>query len=245
MMRLALFLSLLLCVLLQSCHGSVSKNSVFAARRQVDRVIGNTRPFWLRNRVRQASRQLIWSIWRNRQCKVSICFPLEGSSFVSNQAYDLQELYASLLSAIISTDTDAQFSAVQYSRLTTSILPSTSNIWRTINSIRSSRRNGDSSANLSAGLGYCGSQIRRGSFSSRAVVTLGSGRSTVGFSPSFIARVIKRSPTNGVIVPVLSSGSPRDYVSNLGASRNEIISLRSLRDFENALRGTVSKVCGF
>lgn len=236
----------LLCsaLLLSLAFADVYDKSANRAKFRTSLNLRTIQPIYLQKRIQRTADDLVKTIQSSTDgCPVSICFAFDGSSSISSTVYGRQKEVAYLITSIISADTKATFSAVQYTRTTSAIVPNTLNYWGFWDKVSRSRRKGGNSANLGSGLGYCGFQVRKDTKKGKkgVVVVLGSGKSNSGFNPRFIASVIERS---GEVVAVSTSGSKFMYKKTLDTNARDVVSMRSAYEYENGLKQIVASICG-
>lgn len=147
------------------------------------------------------------------------------------------------MGAIMSTDTNASFSATVYGRTTEAVNERTSDAKEFVDSVLAARRTGDNEANFGSGLGYCGFQVRRAFGVKRLVFTVGSGRTTDGFDPEIIADAITGSSTNGEIIPILTQGSPQNFQQILDLKKKDILTVRNFQDLNDVLSELIPSIC--
>lgn len=237
-------LPLLLCtavLLLSAVSADIYGQSANRAKYRVSLILRKVQPVFLQKSVQRTADTLISSLDRSKHgCPVSVCFAFDGSSTISPAVYSRQKEVAYLIASVLSADTKATFSAVQYTRTTSSIVPNTVNYWGFWDKVAKSKRKGGFSANLGSGLGYCGFQVRKDRKKKGVVVVLGSGKSNVGFNPKFVASAIRRS---GKVVAVSTSGSKFMYKKTLDTNSRDVITMQSAYQYNTGLRQIVAAIC--
>lgn len=221
-------------------NAQVSVEDIRTASNSTAKILATVGPSIFNGNLTITSRRLRWAIRRNLGCNVRVCFAIEGSNRVSDDNYRLQLEIAALSSAIISTDTRAEISAVQYSSTTFPIQDATKKVNLVVDSILKSKRNNENNINLGTGLAYCGFQVRNAPGQTKGVVVvIGSGRFTSGFEPDLVANAVL---TDSEIVFVKSTGQGAGEVF-LKTDRRDGLTLRKERDIERILNSLIPAVC--
>lgn len=187
---------------------------------------------WARRAIKDAGR-----------CPVSICFALEGSSRISPATYALQQTFAALTAAVLSTDTDATRAAAQFDRLAIPISPINDDIADFVYLTGNSTLNGEADINLAGGLGYCGFQVASSDRDMQVVVVVGSGDFSIGFSPETVTAQIL--PPNGVgrIYGVSTVGDADNFLPVVGGDAERVFTLRSAADIADIVSTIVEDAC--
>lgn len=183
---------------------------------------------------------MIEYIERRDSCEVSVCFAFEASSEISPRMYRMQQLFSFLTSAIISADNAATFSALQFSRTTSGVISLTGEFYEFLDKVSYTSPEEDDSINMSAALGTCGAQVRVDPTKKGVIVVLGTGRSNVGFDPDSVADVVLGTTS---IIPVSTSGSTTSFSRSLGIRGRNVIAIRSLSDFDDAIKEIIPTIC--
>lgn len=232
---------LLLAALTPHASAKVTRASTAGAVKQVNQILKQVDKADRANLLRRAT-SLIRKVGRApRGCAATVCFALDGSRFVSAASWRSQRVVAQLAVAILSADTGSSFAAAQYTRTTRAISGRTTKADVVVRKLGAARQQGGNSVSLSAALGYCGAQAGRGKGS--AVVVAGSGRSTVGFRPGFVAGAIRRRGTDIVGVAPPRSGAALRRA--LGLKADAVWETGSRKALRRALRGVVFAACDF
>lgn len=131
--------------------------------------------------------------------------------------------------------------AVQFSSTTTPVMSLTANRTQVFKAIREARQSTIDEVNLSAGLAYCWFQLRSSDNANKAVVLMGSGMSTVGFSPSIVVNAVEKA--GGRIIPVVTSGPKEAFQESVGKSLGDVVRLRNSSHLANAVNKLVYDLC--
>lgn len=191
--------------------------------------------------ITKTSRVLLKDIKRQRSCNVDVCFALQGDKTITAPTYDLEKVFVQLSGAIVGSDDDASTAAVQYATSTVAIQPNIQDRVEFVKSVGKSEYSGMNKINIGSGLAYCWSQVRRSKNSHKAVILLGSGTTTLGFAPKIVVDVMKREGAD--IMGVLTSGTKKSYVSEVGISSEDVVELYDYNQMGVALRKVLSNLC--
>lgn len=227
-------------ILGERVFAGVFYKSVRRAGFRATAALRNIRQGEMRAELQRTSEALIGTVEAIGQCEVNVCFAFEGSSDVSPETYELQQQFAGLASAIISTDNVAKFSAMQYSTTTTAIVSPTMDFYDFLDKVRASTPVGDDLINMSAALGACGAQVREDDVNKGVIIVIGSGRSNIGFDPDSVADVVLESTS---IIAVSTSGNRRLFEGSVGVRETDVLVLRSIAEIRLALNNIIPNVC--
>lgn len=109
-------------------------------------------------------------------CNISLCFALDGSGSVSSTEFQVQKDLVKLIASVAAPG-KASFSAVQYGLSNTFISANTQNLSEFTDSVQKSELMKAKRTFLSAGLGFCISQLEsQPQGAGRKIVVLGDGR---------------------------------------------------------------------
>lgn len=130
-------------------------------------------------------------ISRRGKCNVRLCFALDGSSSQTRKDYELQKDMVNIIASVASIDR-ASFSAVQYGLVNQAISSRTSNVRAFRKRVEGSRFQAARQSLIGAGLGFCISNVKRGSAGDgRKIVVFSDGQPALGdaFLPNVLSAV--------------------------------------------------------
>lgn len=223
------------------CAATIPQSEIKESKEIFKDVLSDVKDNEVASDIAKTGRKLARAIRREEGCKVDVCFAVEGAKWIKPPTFEMQKLFVALTSTLVGLDADASVAAVQYGRITTAITPNSQNRTDVVIDVIDSEQAKTGDANLSAGLGYCWSQVRRGKNGRKVIVVLGSGRATIGFPAKIVLDVIKKE--NGVVLNVLTTGQKKDFVKGFGSKPRDIMEIRELSDVSEVMKTTLEDLC--
>lgn len=189
---------------------------------------------------------------RDNGCDPNVCFALDGSGSITTRQFELQKDFVELVSAVISTDPEGTYSAVQYGLGLRSITRRpTSNIERFLYAVNGARQIKSSSTFIAPGIANCIRQLRGRRFRGepKKIVLLGDGQanfdSTLLLSPANLVRRWKnRDSANAVCGVAVNFQSIDDWAAIVGGRRN-VVRVGQWERLVYSLEDLVVDVCGW
>lgn len=199
-------------------------------------------PTEIQTLMRLTASQIVRKIQENGGCPATVCFALENTSKIRRSEFRLQKRLVRLAIALAKSGEDVSFSAVRYAQTTTPVAPGGTPALKVFRKVGNAKRVEQTGTNIAAALGYCGFQVRNEvSERKRTVVLLGSGMSSIGFTPSIIKDVLANDQVS--VTAILSAGTRKDFVDNVGLKNNDVIKMKHVYKLAGAMRKLVFRIC--
>lgn len=175
-------------------------------------------------------------------CDISLCFALDGSGSISAKEYQVQKDLVKLI-AILAAPAKATFSAVQYGLANEFISVSTSDPFAFIQQVENSVPLRAPRTFLSAGLGFCISQVNENpKAGGKKVVVLGDGRDN--YMESSLALVLESAESVDVFaVGIGNSLDSSKLLEITGGQESHVYTASNYADVGQVVLDLVRVLC--
>lgn len=176
---------------------------------------------------------------RKGSCNPNLCFALDGSASISSDDYRAQKEFVELVAAIVGTDEDAEFAAVQYGFRNRKISGMTNDVNSFLLKVDGSGHARAPVTRIGQGIRFCMKTLRKRIGDANKIVVLGDGRSRhIG------PRKIKK--TRGIEVCAVGVGfQNKDILTAIaGGDPNRVFAVDEYFELIDVVESIVRDVCG-
>lgn len=181
-----------------------------------------------------------------RNCRINLCFALDGSSTIERKMYSNQKTVVQTVVQKTSTGFNSKgmgLAAVQYATSNQAISPLTTNRQAFLSAVSSSTQSMGRGSFITGGLNYCFAQLFQEKGRTNKIVLFTDGRADIGSSVAERARLFRSIGGEVFAVGVGSSRNSRVLQRITGAKRGTVFSLgsRNVLSVSNQLANSLCK----
>lgn len=190
-------------------------------------------------RYTQKLQKLQQMVEKKGSCNPNLCFALDGSASISSDDYRAQKEFVQLVAAIIGTDEDAEFAAVQYGFKNRKISRLTNDVNDFLLKLDGSAHARAPLTRIGRGIRFCRKRLSRRIGDANKIIVLGDGRSRH-------VRLGKFKKTRGIEICAVGVGFQNtDMLTAIaGGNPNRVFAIDEYFELIDVVESIVRDVCG-
>lgn len=200
-------------------------------------------PKWSSSSIQKAAVHQQLAQAKGRECKISICFAIDGSRSISESDFSLATDFTKDVISIISTAGRSNFGAVQYGMSAYPISPVSANASAVAIAIHGAKSKQDGKSSIAAGIAYCDSQLAKTQAAASRIVLIGDGRNNFGADPILAANKYTARDPNGGVIPVALGPNPHTGILQAIAAGNSVLQITEYLSLAFSVDRAVSDAC--